>query len=99
MAAAEAGTPCYTYMVRCADGTLYTGWTNDLSKRISAHNSGKGAKYTAARRPVTLVYAEQHEDRISAMKREYSVKHLTRSEKESLIGSELNILDRPYDVN
>ena len=99
MAAAEAGTPCYTYMVRCADGTLYTGWTNDLSKRITAHNSGKGAKYTAARSPVTLVYVEQHEDRISAMKREYSVKHLTRSEKESLIGSELNILDRPHDVN
>lgn len=48
----------YTYIVRCADGTLYTGWTNDLKKRIKAHNSGKGAKYTKTRRPVELVYFE-----------------------------------------
>ena len=48
----------YTYIVRCADGTLYTGWTNDLKKRIKAHNAGKGAKYTKTRRPVELVYFE-----------------------------------------
>ena len=51
----------YTYIVKCADSTLYTGWTNDLDKRIKAHNSGKGAKYTKTRRPVKLVYYEEHE--------------------------------------
>ena len=49
----------YTYIVKCSDGTLYTGWTNDLEKRVSAHNSGKGAKYTKNRRPVALVYYEE----------------------------------------
>ena len=51
----------YTYIIKCADSTLYTGWTNDLDKRIKAHNSGKGAKYTKTRRPVKLVYYEEHE--------------------------------------
>ncbi len=50
----------YTYIIKCADSTLYTGWTNDLDKRIKAHNSGKGAKYTKTRRPVKLVYYEEH---------------------------------------
>ncbi len=95
MTSPEAPLPCYTYMVRCNDGTLYTGWTNDLKKRLAAHNSGRGAKYTAARRPVTLVYAEQHEDRNRAMQREYTIKHLTRQEKENLIGTEQNILTQP----
>lgn len=99
MYAAEAGSPCCTYMVRCADGTLYTGWTNDLQKRLTAHNSGKGAKYTASRRPVTLVYVEQHEDKIAAMQREYAIKQLTRAKKESLIESELNILEQLHNVN
>ncbi len=81
---------CYTYMLRCADGTLYTGWTNDLSKRLAAHNAGKGAKYTAARRPVQLVYAEEHPDKITAMQREYAIKQLTRAEKEALLESETN---------
>lgn len=75
----------YTYMVRCADGTLYTGWTNDLTKRLQAHNAGKGAKYTASRRPVELVYAEEHPDKITAMQREYAIKQLTRKEKEQLM--------------
>ncbi len=86
----EEKTTCCTYMVRCADDTLYTGWTKDLTKRIAAHNAGKGAKYTAIRRPVTLVYAEIHADKISAMQREYRIKQLSRTEKEQLIQSEQN---------
>ena len=75
----------YTYIVRCADGTLYTGWTNDLKKRIKAHNAGKGAKYTKARRPVELVYFETFDNKGDAIKREYQIKQLKRSEKEKLI--------------
>ena len=75
----------YTYIVKCADSTLYTGWTNDLDKRIKAHNSGKGAKYTKTRRPVKLVYYEEHETKNEAMSREYAIKQLTRKEKENLI--------------
>ncbi len=84
----------YTYIVRCADGTLYTGWTNDLPKRLAAHNDGKGAKYTAARRPVKLVYAEKHADKIAAMQREYAIKQLTRAEKEALLESETNTAEK-----
>lgn len=75
----------YTYIVQCSDGTLYTGWTNDLTRRIQAHNQGKGAKYTKARRPVTLVYYEAFETKEEAMKREYAIKRLSRKEKEELI--------------
>ena len=60
----------YTYIVRCSDGSLYTGWTNDLEKRIRAHNEGKGAKYTKSRRPVELVYYESFEKKEEAMSRE-----------------------------
>lgn len=63
----------YTYIVECKDGTLYTGWTNNLEKRIADHNSGKGAKYTRARKPVTLVYYETFEAKEEAMKREYAL--------------------------
>lgn len=66
----------YTYMLKCSDGTLYTGWTNDLEKRVEAHNSGKGAKYTKARRPVELAYYEEFETKEQAMKREYAIKQL-----------------------
>ena len=75
----------YTYIIKCADSTLCTGWTNDLDKRIKAHNSGKGAKYTKTRRPVKLVYYEEHETKNEAMSREYAIKQLTRREKERLI--------------
>ena len=75
----------YTYIVRCADGTLYTGWTNDLEKRMKAHNEGTGAKYTRSRRPVELVYSEEHESREEAMSREYHIKRLTRQQKLELI--------------
>ena len=71
----------FVYLLRCSDGSLYCGWTTDLQKRLAAHNSGLGAKYTRARRPVELVYFEEHPDKRLAMKREYEIKHLTRAEK------------------
>ena len=75
----------YTYIAKCADATYYTGWSNDLEKRIKAHNEGKGAKYTKTRRPVELVYYEQFETKEEAMSREYAIKKLTRKQKEMLI--------------
>jgi len=75
----------YTYILNCKDDSLYTGWTNDLKKRITSHNAGKGAKYTKARRPVELVYYEEFQTREEAMKREYAIKQLSRKEKEALI--------------
>lgn len=77
----------YTYILRCADGTLYTGWTNDIEKRLEAHNSGRGAKYTKTRRPVEMVYFEQYETKEEAMSREYAIKQLKRAQKEALIAS------------
>ena len=75
----------YTYIVKCSDGTFYTGWTNDLTRRMEAHNQGRGAKYTKARRPVTLIYYETFETKEEAMKRKYAIKQLSRKEKEELI--------------
>ena len=75
----------YTYLVKCADGTLYCGWTNCLEKRLEAHNSGKGARYTKSRRPVTLVYYEEFATQEEAMSREWAIKRLSRREKEELI--------------
>lgn len=75
----------YVYILKCADETLYTGWTNNLEKRINTHNKGKGAKYTRARLPVELVYSEVFECKIDAQKREYAIKKLKRSEKLKLI--------------
>ena len=75
----------YTYILKCKDDSLNTGWTNDLKKRITSHNAGKGAKYTKARRPVELVYYEEFQTREEAMKREYAIKQLSRKEKEALI--------------
>ena len=69
----------YVYILRCNDDSLYTGWTNNLEKRIKAHSDGKGAKYTRARVPVELVYFEVFEDKIEAMKREYVIKQLKRN--------------------
>ena len=77
----------YTYLVRCADGSLYCGWTNHLEQRIQAHNEGRGAKYTRGRRPVKLVYFEEFATRKEAMRREYQIKKLTRQEKERLVKS------------
>ncbi|MBO8157748.1 MAG: GIY-YIG nuclease family protein [Bacillaceae bacterium] len=77
----------YTYMLRCSDGSLYTGYTNRLQYRIQMHQSGKGAKYTRGRLPVELVYVEEFETKEEAMKREYELKQLSKSEKESLVQS------------
>lgn len=78
----------YTYLLRCADGTLYCGWTNDLTARLAAHNSGRGAKYTRGRGPVTLVYSELFESRSEAMRREAEIKQLTRGQKQALIDTQ-----------
>ncbi|MBQ4530444.1 MAG: GIY-YIG nuclease family protein [Lachnospiraceae bacterium] len=75
----------YTYIVECSDGTLYTGWTNNLEKRIVMHNSGKGAKYTKSRIPVVLRYYEEFQTKEEAMAREYRIKQLSRKEKLELI--------------
>ena len=75
----------YTYILRCGDGSLYTGWTNDLEKRIRTHNEGRGGKYTRSRLPVELVYHEEFETKEEAMRREWEIKQLTRVEKEKLL--------------
>ncbi len=75
----------YVYLLKCADGTLYTGWTNDLEHRVHMHNEGKGAKYTKSRRPVALVYWEPCESKSAALKRERAVKRLARAQKLRLI--------------
>ena len=75
----------YTYILECADRTLYCGWTNDLEKRVRTHNAGKGAKYTKARLPVKLVYAESYDTRQEAMRREAEIKKMKRRDKLRLI--------------
>ena len=84
----------YTYILKCSDNTLYTGWTNNLEKRIKDHNDGKGAKYTKARRPVELVYYEIFETKEDATKREYAIKQLTRTQKMLLIQDFVNVNNR-----
>ncbi len=75
----------YTYILRCADGPLYTGWTNALEKRLAAHSAGTGSKYTRTRRPVALVYFEEFDTKEQAMSREWHIKRLSRAEKLALI--------------
>lgn len=88
-----------TYILQCSDNTLYTGWTNNLKKRLKAHNTGQGAKYTRGRTPVKLVYAEVHESKHEAMSREVQIKRLTRKEKEALILSQQETLKMlPEDI-
>jgi predicted GIY-YIG superfamily endonuclease len=77
----------FVYMVRCADGTLYTGYARDPRARETVHNSGRGAHYTACRLPVRLVYSEPFESRGDALRREYELKRLPRLKKEALIAS------------
>ena len=76
----------YVYMLRCGDGTLYTGITDDVEKRLAAHRAGKGAKYTRGRSPLELVYTELHPDRAAASRREYQIKQLSRTQKLKLCG-------------
>ena len=78
----------FVYLLCCSDNSLYCGWTTDIEKRIEAHNSGRGAKYTKSRRPVELVYYEECESKSAAMKREWFIKHkMTREEKLKLISN------------
>ncbi len=75
----------YTYIVECADGSLYTGYTTDVDARVKKHNSGNGAKYTRSRLPVKLVYYEEYETKHEAMSREYNIKQMSRKAKLDLI--------------
>jgi len=75
----------YTYILECKDGTYYTGWTNDLQKRVDDHNAGKGAKYTRSRLPVKLVYHETFKTKEEAMRREYEIKQLNKTKKRKLM--------------
>lgn len=75
----------WTYMLRCRDGSYYTGWTNDLAGRVAAHGAGRGAKYTRGRGPVRLVWAQRCKTKNEAMRREVAVKALTRAEKQELV--------------
>lgn len=84
----------FTYILKCADGTLYTGWTTGLEARLEAHNLGKGAKYTRGRRPVVLVYSEVFQTKELAMKREAAIKKMNKKNKEKLIFEEKR-LEKP----
>jgi putative endonuclease len=75
----------YVYIVECADGSLYTGWTVDVEQRVKVHNAGRGARYTRMHRPVKLVYAEEQPDRATAQKREVEIKRWPRAKKLKLI--------------
>lgn len=75
----------WAYLVRCKDNSLYAGWTNDLEKRVQAHNNGTGAKYTRAHGPVTLVWEQGYETKQEAMKQEAKIKRLKKQEKENLV--------------
>lgn len=78
----------YVYIVKCSDNTLYTGYTTSIERRVKTHNSGKGAKYTRGRLPVTLCYFEKYDNKIDAMRREYRIKRLKRKDKIKLIKGE-----------
>ena len=75
----------YTYLLRCADDSYYCGWTNDLDRRLAAHNAGTASKYTRSRRPVEMIYWEEFPTKQEAMRREYHIKRLSREEKLALI--------------
>ena len=80
--------PFYCYIVKCSDGTFYTGWTTDPVRREKQHNAGTGARYTRMRRPVKMVYIEEQPDRTTAMKRELAIKRLAHSAKSKLVNSQ-----------
>jgi putative endonuclease len=88
----------YTYMVRCADGTLYTGWTTDVAKRIATHNSGIGAKYTRTRLPVRLVWCAAFPSKHEAMHWEWQIKQWPRPKKEHLFKDHVCIADLQKQV-
>jgi len=82
----------YTYLARCSDGSLYTGYTVDLTKREAKHNEGKGARYTRVRLPVKIVYSEEFQTKSEAMKREYEIKRLSKKDKEGMVLDETRTL-------
>jgi putative endonuclease len=77
----------FCYLVQCADGTLYTGITTALARRLALHNAGRGAKYTRGRRPVRLVYVESHSSRAAASRREFAIRRMSRVQKSQLMAS------------
>ena len=83
----SSANPWFVYILRCADGSLYTGITNDLTRRCEQHNSGTASRYTRSRLPVTLVYQEEPTTKGKALKRELAIKALSRKKKEELIQS------------
>ena len=87
----------YVYLLRCADNSLYCGWTTDPVRRLKEHNLGKGAKYTRSRLPAELVYCEEYEDRHEALSREWHLKRLSRKEKDALIRLQEKYPDSPAD--
>lgn len=87
----------YVYILKCADGSLYTGYTVDLAKRLKTHNEGKASKYTATRLPVEMVFSEKCKDKSDALKKEYFIKTLTRGNKLKLIKNKLSLQDL-YDA-
>ncbi len=90
----------YIYILECADGTWYTGWTTDPERRLKVHNSGKGAKYTRSRRPVRLIYTETFETAVEAQRREYAIKRLTRAQKEAIVaGKGIKTVDTDHAGN
>lgn len=78
----------YAYILRCDDDSLYTGYTNDIGRRVEDHNNSDGAKYTAGRTPVKVVYVQIHNNKSCAMSEEYSIKQLSKHDKESMVGNE-----------
>ena len=78
----------FVYILRCCDGTLYTGVTDDVQRRLAAHRAGKGAKYTRGRGPLELVYTQEQPDKSTALRREFQIKKLTRPQKERLISAQ-----------
>lgn len=86
------GEKAFVYLLRCNDNSLYCGWSSDIKKRVKSHNAGTGAKYTRTRLPVELVYFEVYENKTIAMKREYEIKKMIKSEKERLINETKNII-------
>ena len=89
---------CYCYIVECADGTLYTGWTTDLGRRVAAHNAGRGSQYTRMHRPVKLVYFEHLPNRAEAMRREAQIKRMKRSAKLAQISDFKSRMSLPFEI-
>src|SRR6187549_410785 len=87
--------PAFVYLVRCADGSYYTGWTTDLARRVATHNRGVGARYTRSRRPVTLAYYETLPDATAARKREVRLRRLSHAAKHAL--AEAHLLSIPQE--